>query len=400
MIINPIVVFYVTSGLLIFGAMSLNSGNSIPPEVIWISIFLIVLVAANRLMPARREQKLTPTGFLEVDIYCVSVLSLGGLLFLLRGIPLLSSDPNVARVEFFADGGVLAKGFALIPTVIAICTIAICGRGARRSILYGSIAGLELLLAGNKAALLNIVLPVIIGFWCAGRRIPLRILVLGGFAVAALTIFLFATIVNESESSESVLSLFLSRVTTTNAYGLRLCVDYSGAVGSHPPLIAFQSIADRLSGIVSGYPISTGRYLTTIQDSYSSFYDSVWELTVTGYCDSYLVGGTPSVAIYIILMSTGVVWILRRMDSTSTLLGNAANSLAFLHLFLVYNSGNIAAQILGFIGQDWILFVALIFIAKFGARLVLRFARTLPAQSPARSSARLGNDGLQRVAAD
>ena len=386
MIINPIVVFYITSGLLIVGALSLNAGNSSPPEVIWISMFVAALAVGNRLMPVRREKTFATTKGLEIDIYCLSVLSLGAALFALHGVPLLSPDPDIARMEFFADGGVLAKGFSLAPTVITISTIMIGGLRRRRAIAYGSLAGLEILLAGNKAALFNIALPVIIGFWCAGRRIPLRVLAVGGVIATALTIFLFATVANQSEVSESAWSLLLSRLTTTNASGLRLCLDYSGSIGTEPALIAFQSLIDRLGGAMSGYPISTGRYLTTVYDNYSSFYDAVWELTVTGYCDSYLVGKTSGVIVYIALMSTAIIWILRRMASTTTVLGNAANTLALLHLFLIYNGGNIAAQLLGFIGQDWILFAALVLLAKLAARLIGSAASSLSASSPIRFS--------------
>lgn len=265
--INPILAFYFISGLLIAGAFSQwPSGSDFPIEIIWISLFSALLFIGNLVMQFGpwQQVRFPKVGMnVETDIFCATVLTLVGCLFVIRGIPLLSANPNVARVEFFAEGAVLAKSFALVPAIIAMAAVMFGNPDGRRALIYGAIACLETIMAGNKQAPFTIGLPIIAGFWCTGRRIPLKLLISGGILATILVLFLFTQVTNESEASQNAWDLLWLRVSETNEAGLRICVENAEALGVEPTVIAFQSVLDRLNGNVSGYPISTGRYITT-----------------------------------------------------------------------------------------------------------------------------------------
>jgi hypothetical protein len=369
--VPPTLIFYLTSGLLIVGLLTDWWQGDGPLPALWIACFVVLLAASSTIRVKWSRQRPVETIGRRVDvvvtsvtdIFCIIVLGLVAALFASRGVPLLSANTNVARVTFFADASVLAKAFSLLPAVIAVATASIGTPAGRRMAVYGIAACLAIVLAGNKAAIVNIVLAALLGYWATGRKIPLWVLAVCGVGALLFTLSLFSRVVNEAEMATDAWQLLWTRITDANSQGLRVCVSSAEHVGSNPVLIGFRSLLDRLAAVDSGYPISTGRYLTAYYYAYGALYDPVWEFTVTGYCDSYLLGGEFGVALFAVAMIFAVRRILGRLSRAKTALGAGLLALAFVHLLALYSGGNFVAQLLGFIGQGWLLVAAILVVA-------------------------------------
>ena len=196
-----------------------------------------------------------------------------------------------------------------------------------------------------------------------------------GAAGVALTLLLFTLVEREGgRRQKRVYDALEPCAVIAQEEGLRVCFANKDVLPGEAVWKAFSSLTDRLSGTDNGYPISTGRYITTRVQNYPNFYAPIWEYTVTGYCDAFLAGGNPGLGIYILSLAALTGWTTLKMITARSVMARSLFGLLFYHLFVIYNGGNVAAQLLGLVGQSWLL----VFGVVAALRCVAYFRRKGP----------------------
>lgn len=357
--INPLLLFYAYTGLLIIGALiNNNTGNLLPIEVYFMFIFVTITVTlhrASRGYVVNMRKRMSSYDEIFINLFCVLNLILTMILFWLNGVPLLSDNPNVARMDLFRGGSLMAKGFYLLPINIMLVYTALQFEKKKIYYVYFIASIVCIVLASNKSAFINIFFALLLGAWSVGKRIPKILIAALSILLVFSTLVMFSVVAQDEVSSQSVSGLLIDRLTAENELGLRVCFDYAPALGSGPALEAMDSIISRIRGYDAGYPVSTGRVIATYYYNIPQFSDLIWEFTVTGFCDSNLLLGTIGVIVYAIIFPIIIIASLRNMGKAGTISGKMVWSLLFYQLFSIFTGGNFLAQIFGFLGQSWLL---------------------------------------------
>lgn len=248
---------------------------------------------------------------IPVRIMVLIVIGLGISHYAQNGIPLLSADPDVARMEFMKP----TIGFRVLNAYLPFLIIYLSSRlmlvktDVIDWVLFLILAVLEMLL-GGKAAFVTVVLLVYLGSLLAGTPPSKKLTVsLAGGALIGTLLF-FKLVMGLSSLSDAIDAL-ITRATSAAEYGLYITVSQvAGQFSSGTPFDFLLGVFDKYLGSGGNqFTPTLGRQVTAAFYG-GDVYDFVWELTVTVFGDFYIFGRWPAVLVSYAIgyMLLGKLW--------------------------------------------------------------------------------------------
>ncbi|WP_290869914.1 hypothetical protein [Aquabacterium sp.] len=333
--------------LLFVGAIVNNYTFGFAWVDIWLTAILVLIAIAFSRVD--RRQTVSPPK-LEGQAYVRILLSVavGAAVshYAQAGVPLLSDDPNVARMEFMASSVAFKVLKVFVPFLIIylVATLALQKKHRAENSIFTVILLILQLFSGGKGAALWGGVFVILGLNVAGVRLPVGKFILGAMIVAIPTVVLFKIVAGLDTWTETF-ELLLLRFTGIAEYGLYATVNLvRDDLRFFDPLLFVPDLFDKLtSSNPPPYTLSFGRRVTGILYD-DDPYVFLWELTVTAPADIYtLVGGWIYPFAIIVYMSI-FSWIGSLASRTRQLFLKTSAYVILYHLGLYVLTGSLMAE--------------------------------------------------------
>lgn len=265
------------------------------------------------------------------------------------GVPILSGDPDTARMQFMASTWNFKLLKTFVPFLIAYLTATILL--SRRKSLFDCASLLVLValfaLTGGKSAFVWAIFFVFLGFLTVGRLPSMRVTLTALVATLGITLILFKVVMGLASLADAISALY-SRATEISEFGFYVAVhSAASSLPQSAPLEFVFKVFDKYfgSGGNGGYTASFGRLVTA--DFYGGDpYDFVWELTVTALGDFFVAGGKWGAVI------GGVVWLWvaetlwNRGSAKATLYTRTLFFVLWYHCILMTLNGSIVTELM------------------------------------------------------
>lgn len=283
------------------------------------------------------------------SVRLVAIISAGFSLahYAVAGIPLLSLDPDVARMEFMQSGIAFKVIKIYLPFFIMyyLAWIIICQRRNYVDYLFFMFLFVCYALTGGKGAVLWGGVYVLLALYSIGRFPSAKVVGFLAVFVLAVTLSLVKIVVGLDSVADAFL-FFLDRLTTISEFGLHVVMnDLNEKLSASSPFDFFFLALDKYFGAGSqDYTPSFGRYVTA--EYYGGdIYSFIWELTVTAVADFYVVGGVGLAIAAGVGYFMFISYLWGRVSKSSSLYERFLFVTLWFHFVLFLLTGSLVAEL-------------------------------------------------------
>ncbi|WP_223454431.1 hypothetical protein [Pseudomonas sp. GL-RE-19] len=267
--------------------------------------------------------------------------------YAVAGLPLLSEDPNVARIEFMQSTWNFKVLKIFVPFMIVYAMAQLISNPRSKIENFGVLILLSLiqLASGGKGAAIWCAVFFALGYSATNGKLKLKFIVFGALLFCAPTV-LFFKFIEGIDSWGGVGYFLLQRLTGIAEYGLFVVTNGVGDdIRWWTPLMFLSDLFLKLTGQANfPYTLSFGRRVTG--EFYGGDpYSYVWELTVTALADLYVLFGAfgfiPALIAY--LSAFGVI--AKKIISANSLYAKCGWLTLWYHLSLFILTGSIVTEL-------------------------------------------------------
>jgi hypothetical protein len=327
--------------------------NNLVFEPYWIDFYLtatffFVFIVFTKLFTSKSSVLVHSDSSFFSYALSVSTLCVVFLYYSTAGIPLLSDDPNVARMEFMQSTWLYKYMKTFLPLVIIYMTaytyLTKNNRVINIIILFFLV--IAQLLSGGKGAGIWATVFILLGLNVVGMKIDLSRFFKYAPILLVITLYLFKHIGDVETWSDTVLFV-LERITGIASYGLYVVANIiPESIDVFLPIqFVFDVVQKTFGNLDVPYTLSFGRHVTSIFYG-GDPYDYVWELTVSIISDLYVLSGwtlfIPASVLYVSLF----YFVKTKLAVTSNLYSRCVYIVLWYHLSLFILTGSLVTELI------------------------------------------------------